>query len=156
MIGIVPDGPDGDRGLLDLATRGIGHAAVLRTHPRPLDAADIELALRYLPDVRVVVAVDGDPVLDAALVDGAGYSAATLILVVGNAQRGERADLPASAVVLAAPDQDPDGTFAGFVGAFAARVDAGASSADAWRSTVRDLAVDPVIATPGRGRPAAS
>ena len=155
--GSSPTARDGDQLLIDLAARGIGHAAVLRTRPRPLDPADIELALRYLPDVRVVVAVDGDPALDAVLVDGAAYSAATLIVVVGDAGRGERADLPASAVVLAAPDHDPDGTFAGFVGAFAARVDGGTVPADAWRSTVRDLAVDPVTASPGpRGRAAGS
>lgn len=156
VIGIVPDGEDGDHRLIDLATRGIGHAAVLRTRLRPLEPADVELALRYLPDIRVIVAVDGESGLDGAIAEGAAYSGATLVLVVGDAQRGERVDLPESAIVLEAPADDPDGTFAGFVGAFAARLDGGAVPADAWAATIRDLAVDPVTAAPGpRGRASA-
>ena len=51
---------------------------------------------------------------------------------------------------------DPDETFAGFVGAFSARLDRGEKPADAWDATLRELAVDSVTPARGhRGRPAA-
>ena len=149
-IGIVPDGGDGDRRLIALAAAGIGHAAVLRTASRALEAADVELAVRYLPDLRVVVAIDPDTALLPALTDGAAYAGATLIVIDRADQTGGTGDLPSSAIVLEAPKDDADGTFAGFVGAFAARLDGGATPAAAWEATVRDLSVDPV--TPGRSR----
>ena len=150
VIGIVPDGVDGDRRLVDLAAAGIGHAAVLRTAVRSLEAADVELALRYLPDIGVVVATDATPALIPALLDGAGYAGAALLLIVDAEATLDPASLPSTAIVLQAPAHDPDATFAGFVGAFAARLDGGAVPADAWAATVRELAVDPV--TPGPGR----
>ena len=154
VIGIIPDGPDGDRQLIALATAGIGHAAVLRTASRALEAADVDLALRYLPELRVVVAAGADASLLPTLVDGAAYAGASLIVIDrAGATEAER-NLPPSAIVLEAPSSDPDGTFAGFVGAFAARLDGGAVPADAWETTVRDLAVDPVRPGPGRRGPA--
>jgi hypothetical protein len=156
VIGIVPDGPAGDRRLLALAAAGIGHAAVLRTASRTLEAADVDLALRYLPELRVVIAAGTDPNVLPTLVDGAAYAGASLV-VIGRAGEidGER-DLPSSAIVLEAPANDPDGTFAGFVGSFAARLDGGTVSADAWDATVRELAVDPVRPGPGRRGPASA
>ena len=156
VIGIIPDGPDGDRRLIALAAAGIGHAAVLRTAFRALEAADIELALRYLPDLRVVVATDPEDAVIPTLTDGAAYAGAALVVIGRPDQTDRRRDLPTSAIVLAAPLSDPDGTFAGFVGAFAARLDGGAAPADAWAATVRDLAVDPVTRGPSRRGPASA
>ena len=150
VIGIVPEGESGDRLLIALAAAGVGHAAVLRGAARALEAADVELALRYLPDIRVVVDAAGPASLIPTLADGAAYAGATFILIGDRATASAQGDLPASAIVLEAPSHDPDGTFAGFVGALAARLDAGAAPADAWAATVRDLAVDAV--TPGPGR----
>lgn len=156
VVGIVPDGPAGDRQLISLAEAGIGHAAVLRSAPRSLEPADVELALRYLPDIRVVVDAAGPAALAATVADGAAYAGASFILIGDRATTGTTADLPDSAIVLEAPADDPDGTFAGFVGAFAVRLDGGAVPADAWSATVRDLAVDPVTRAPGRrDRPSA-
>lgn len=152
VIGIVPDGADGDRRLISLAAAGVGHAAVLRSVPRALEPADVELALRYLPDVRVVIDAAGPAALLATLADGAAYGGGTFILVGDRTATKEPGALPASAIVLEAPADDPDGTFAGFVGALAARLDGGAVPADAWAATVRALAVDAVTPGPGRGR----
>ncbi len=154
VIGIIPDGRDGDRRLIALATAGIGHAAVLRTASRALEAADVDLALRYLPELRVVIAAGTDASLLPTLVDGAAYAGASLIVIDRAGDADADRNLPPLAIVLEAPSSDPDGTFAGFVGAFAARLDGGAVPSDAWDATVRDLAVDPVRPGPGRRGPA--
>ncbi|MBI3745736.1 MAG: hypothetical protein HY264_04300 [Chloroflexi bacterium] len=150
VIGIVPDGPSGDRRLIELGAAGVGHAAVLRSTARALEPADVDLALRYLPDIRVVVDASGAATLHATLAEGATYAGASFILIGDVSAPAPAIDLPDSAIVLQAPTDDPDGTFAGFVGAFAARLDGGAVPADAWAATVRALAVDPVTAGPGR------
>jgi hypothetical protein len=155
LVGIVPDDPAGDASVLELSRSGVGHAAVLRAPIRPIEPADIELALRYLQDVRVVVAADLDPAGLSAAAAGAGYAGAALIVIRTGAASGPAATegLPESAVWLQAPASDPDGTFAGFVGAFAARLDGGEAPADAWDATVAALAVDPVepaVRPPGR------
>lgn len=145
-MGVVPDGLDGDRLLLELAAANVGHAAVLREPARDLEAADLDLALRYLPEVRVVVVVEMPTPVVAAAADHAGWSGAALI-VLDRAPGGDDlppSELPDGAIVLESPTSDPDGTFAGFVGAFAARLDGGATPADAWAATTRELAVDPV------------
>ena len=145
VIGIVADGPEGDRLLLGLAEAGVGHAAVLRTLDRPMEPADITLGLRYLPDVTVVIAADLAPDLLGAATDGAAFAGAALVVL-----RADDEDEPAAteirdaATVLVAPRTDPDGTFAGFVAAFAGRLDAGEVPADAWAKTLQKLAVDPV------------
>jgi hypothetical protein len=144
VVGIVADDPDGDRCLLELATANISHAAVLRGPARDLESADIDLALRYLPDVKVIVTVDVAPAGVAVASEQAGWSGAALI-VIGAAIAGVAAtppDLPDRAIVIQAPASDPEGTFAGFVGVFAARLDSGAAPADAWAATTRELAVD--------------
>ncbi len=58
VVGVLPEGQVADRLLLDLAADGLGHAAVLREPTRELEAADLDLALRDLPEVRVVVVVE--------------------------------------------------------------------------------------------------
>ena len=148
VVGVLAEGPVADRLLLELAAEGIGHAAVLREPARELEAADLDLALRYLPEVRVVVIVEMPAPIVATAADRTQWSGAALI-VVSRASAGGAvlpAELPDGAIVLEAPASDPDATFAGFVGAFAARLDAGATAADAWAATTRELAVDPVLA----------
>ncbi|MCI0583921.1 MAG: hypothetical protein L0227_13725 [Chloroflexi bacterium] len=150
VAGVIPDDPVGDRLLIDLAGMGIGHAAVLRERARDLDAADLDLALRYLPDIRVIVVVAMSPAVVRAASKHAAWSGSRLVVVEAPGQRGEAGAaehpvpaLVADAIVLEAPASDPDGTFAGFVGVLAARLDAGATPADAWAETTRQLAVDP-------------
>ena len=153
IVGIVPDGAEGDRWLIALSATGVGHAAVLRTADRPLERADLELALRYLPDVRVVVAVGMSAAVLPVIAEGASYAGASVVVVATEASGGpiDEGVLPASAIVLQAPPTDPDDTFAGFVGAFTARLDAGAAPAEAWLATVSALAVDTVSRDADRG-----
>jgi sugar/nucleoside kinase (ribokinase family) len=112
-------------------------AAVLPADPaeRPtLDAEDIELALRYLPQSSVIVMTD--PVPDGALavaVDAAAFAAARLIVVV--AAGSQPPDVPAEATVLEAPSDD-DGSFGRLVGTFAAAIDGGKEPAAAFRDAV--------------------
>jgi hypothetical protein len=148
IVGLVPGDPSGDRRLLDLATQGIGHAAVLRSPGAALEAADLELALRYLPGVGTIVLVDdgrGDLIATAAA--AAAWGAAGLIVVAASSDA--TTELPATALVLQPPASDPDGALAGFVAALAVRLEAGEEPAAALRSTIAALAVDPVGAESG-------
>ena len=109
----------------------------------PLEPADVELALRYLGEFRVIVVAEPQSAgVLTVVADAASYSTAELIVVAGRAGLGEGITLPAGATVLQQPaDGDPEGAFAGFVGALAAAVDGGASSTDAFRDLERRLGV---------------
>jgi hypothetical protein len=146
VVGIVPDDPEGDRVLLDLSAAGVSHAAVLRGPARSLESADVDLALRYLSDVRVVVSVGMEAAAVAAAADRASWAGAPLVVIGEGGQGADTgpAGFPDGAIVLEAAASDPDGTFAGFIGSLVARMDAGATPADAWAATTRALAVDPV------------
>ena len=112
-----------------------GDAAILGIPA--LEAADVDLGLRYLTDYRVVVLADpstADVVAVAA--DAARWGEARLIVVVA-AGRPAPDGLPGDAVVLEAPDADPDGAFADLVGAFAAALDAGDEPETAFRGVAR-------------------
>jgi hypothetical protein len=88
-----------------------------------LDAADIELALRYVSGASVVVVAD--PLADAALAaaaEGAAFSGARLVALQPAGVAAPA--LPGEATVLEAPVRD-DGSFARLVGAFAAGLDSG-------------------------------
>jgi sugar/nucleoside kinase (ribokinase family) len=112
----------------------------------PLDAADVELGLRYLTDFRVVVLTPpatSDVVAVAA--EAARWASARLVLVVGaprddanTAVAEPLPSLPSDAVVLQAPESDPDGAFAVVVGRLAAALDAGADPATAFRDVVNE------------------
>ncbi len=154
IVGTAPPDASGDRLLLALATAGVGHAAVLRSPAPDLDAADLELALWYLPDARVVV-LAGAPELAGAAARVTDWSGATLIVVRpdeanestaagagltdGDANAAERGD----PIVLAQPTRDPDGAFSGLVADLALRLDAGEPPAAAWSATLAALQVEP-------------
>jgi len=140
-VGVVAEGPEGDRALGELARERLGHAAVLRSAARFLEPADLALALRYLPDLRVVVVLGAPDGLLPTAVDGAAFAGATLLVVTD--RDAAPPGLPGDAIVIQAPAIDADGTFAGFVGQLAARLDAGSSVADAWAATIAALAVEP-------------
>lgn len=99
-----------------------------------LDAADIELALRYLPQSSVIVLTD--PLAEGALavaVDAAAFATARLVVVV--AAGAPPPEVSAEATVLEAPVDD-DGSFGRLVGTFAAGLDAGKEPAAAFREAV--------------------
>jgi len=154
-VGILdPDGA-GDQVLLRLRAAGVGHAAVLRSSAPALEPADLDLALRYLPDIKAIVLLEPAADVQAIAAASAAWSAAGLIVVRGPGEPSGGADTgPADrTMVLAAPGRDPDGAFAGVVAALATRLEAGATPADAWAATVAALGVEPVQDDPVEEEP---
>lgn len=159
MVGAAIAGPAGDLRLLELGAAGIGYATVIRSGADSLDPADLDLALRYLPDVRAVVLVRPPGRLLATAIDVADWAGAALVLVgpldaetlaavdaAGSraaARAGAAGTAAAGVLVLDPPGADPEGTFAGFVAALAIRLDAGDPPEVAFRATAAALAVDP-------------
>jgi hypothetical protein len=144
VVGVAPAGSIGDRQLLTLATAGVGHATVTRSAAPGIDPADLELALRYLPDIRAIVLVRPDAAMFATAAAASGWTGATLVVIDPPGSGGGLAS-PGSPepILLQAPARDPDGAFAGVIAALAARLDAGEDPASAWQSTVAALAIDP-------------
>ena len=103
-----------------------------------LDAADLELALRYLGEFRVVILAEAVEAAAAqAVAEAAGYAGATLISIVADADA--RAALPDAldgAIVIETPGGDPDGAFARLVAGLAAALDRGDAPDAAFRSAV--------------------
>lgn len=143
VVGVAPAGPDGDRRLMGLAAAGVGHATVTRSAASTIEAADLELALRYLPDIRVIVLASPDATLLRVAAEGSSWSAATLIALGPLTPDASAIADAAAALVLEPPPTDPDEAFAGLVAAFARRLDGGEAAAAAWRATLASLAVDP-------------
>ncbi|HXG25410.1 MAG TPA: hypothetical protein VNL94_00955 [Candidatus Binatia bacterium] len=147
MIGAAAPGPAGDQRLLELAAARIGHATVIRSGADSLDAADLNLALRYLPDIRCIVLVRPAAGLLPTAIADAEWAGAPLVLV-GPLEGDAIAVLDAldrrGPMLLEPPASDPDGAFAGFVVALAARLDAGDQPEAALRATVSALGAEPV------------
>jgi hypothetical protein len=157
MVGVATPDAGGDARLVELASAGIGHATVVRSAADGLEAADLDLALRYLPDVRAIVLVAPDGSLIEPAAAASGWYGAGLVIIAGANERPESPDGPEAvsgksraidaapeAIVLDPPPVDRDGTFAGLVAALATRLDAGDDPTSAWQSTVSALAVDAV------------
>ena len=110
-----------------------------------LEPADVELALRYLTDYRVVIVAEpGRPDLVEVAAIAAGYGDAALVVIVAPGDDG-----PQGATVIEQPSADPDGAFATLVGTLAADLDAGALPHDGivaeaarlgWSRTEDDVA----------------
>ncbi|MFM2106359.1 MAG: pfkB family carbohydrate kinase [Chloroflexota bacterium] len=161
VVGRIGGDAAGDALVVALGREGIGHTALLRdaVHPtplaaadgadpataptdapgeavphRPLEPADAELALRYLPGARVVVAADPlEPPVLAAVVAGSSFATAHLVAVVTEPRAP---GVPDEATVLVAPREDPGDGFARLVGAYAAGLDAGTEPGLAFREAV--------------------
>jgi hypothetical protein len=143
VVGVAPPGSDGDRQLLGLAAAGVGHATVIRSAAGAIEAADLELALRYLPDIRVIVLCTPDASLLRTAAAGSAWAGATLVVIGPLDPDAAAAADAGGAIVLDPPSRDPDEAFAGLVAAYARRLDAGEDAAAAWRSTLAELVVDP-------------
>jgi hypothetical protein len=145
IVGVAPVGAAGDRQLAALAAAGVGHATVIRSGASGIEAADLELALRYLPEIRVVVlAAPTAGLLEAALAATSWLGAALLLIGPLDSEAAALLDAAEPApIVLAPPARDPDDAFAGVVAALAARLDAGDAPASAWRATVSSLGLEP-------------
>lgn len=97
-----------------------------------LEPADIELALQYLPDYRVLVVAE--PLARAALdvvLAASRWSGAALVIVLPHG--ADPVDIP-GATILEAPAGDPDDAFASVVGGYAAALDRGEEPAEAFTS----------------------
>ena len=107
-----------------------------------LEAADVELALRFLPAATVVVMAD--PMSEAttsAGVEGAAFAAARLIVLT---RAGAAAPpVPAGATVLEAPLAD-DGSFGRLVGGFAGALDSGIDPGEAFAEAVVAAGWEPI------------
>ena len=103
----------------------------------PLEAADIELALRYLTEFRVVViAAPLDAAALNATTEAAGFVGAHVVRL--DAADATASEPPAGGelTAFAAPEHD-EPAFGVMVGRYAAALDAGRSSADALREATR-------------------
>jgi pfkB family carbohydrate kinase. len=107
-----------------------------------LEAADVELALRYLPQASVIVLADpsAESTVEAGI-QGAAFSAARLIVLVPTG--GASPSVPPETTVLEAP-QDDDGSFGRLVGIFAGALDAGLDPATAFLEAVTTSGWEPV------------
>lgn len=154
IVGSIGDDPEGDRVVVELGRLGIGHAALLRDPstrtpvlgrtsgrllPR-LDAADVELGLRYVPGCRVLVLTDAlDEAARAAALEAAAYHGAAVVMIAPPGTVDAEA-LGDSVTLLETPsseeDQEAPGVdqaddldvatpFAAFVADYAMRLDRG-------------------------------
>lgn len=102
------------------------------TDPPSLEAADIELALRYIPDYRVVVVAQplAEDALEAAAAAARWGSAALVILVPAGSP--PPAAVSPDVTILETPPDDLDDVFAGLVGGYAAALDRGEDPGEAF------------------------
>ena len=131
---VIPDpeeaaSPDAD---VDVTERG---AATLRG--AVLEPADANLALRYLPEIGVIVAVHLDAAVLAEAVAAASWAETSLIVVVPPAA-GVPSGLPADAVTLELDDSD-DSSGGGAIGRYAAALDRGDAARDAYDALIASV-----------------
>ena len=101
-----------------------------------LEAADVDLGLRYLTDFAVVVLAEPVAAEIVTIVsDAARWGGARMVLVVDMGQTVHD-DLPTDVVVFEAPEADTDGVFATMVGTFAAALDRGMDPGEAFRASI--------------------
>lgn len=165
VITRVGDDPAGDAVLLALARHKVGHVAVLRdagsatemvaerddaASPDPdasddrtamrgsvLEPADANLALRYLPELDVIVAVHLDAAVLAEAVAAASWADTSLIVVVPTGT-GVPPGLPADAITLELDDSD-DSSAGGPIGRYAAALDRGDAARDAYDALIASV-----------------
>jgi sugar/nucleoside kinase (ribokinase family) len=171
LVAKVGEDADGEALVLALAQGNVSHVAVQRdpAHPTPraaepedavdpdeemappagqagglaLDAADVELALRYLTEFRVVVLADDlDPAVVRVAAEATGWSNGTLVALVDEG-RPVPADLPSDAIVLGAPAVDVAGALDRLVGELAAAIDAGGDAQAAFSELVGKAGWEP-------------
>lgn len=148
VVGSIGDDAAGDAVVVALGRAGIGHAALLRdpaaatpTSDEPavplprLDASDMELGLRYLPECRVLVLAEPLPDdVRAAAVRAADYHGAQLVAVRDPGQPSS-GDLPVAAVEIEM--SAGDSAFAERLGRYAARLHAGGAQHEPWPEPLR-------------------
>jgi len=177
LVGSIGDDPEGDRVVIELSRAGVGHAALLRDpatrtpglramvvqRPLPrLEAADVELGLRYLAECRVLVVAEAlDPAALAEALAAAEYHGAAVVLVAP-AGSIDPETLGDSVTLLERPAADgitteeeatgpgdeatgpgDEATFAGFVAEYALRLDRGETPSQAFSAALGEGAWEP-------------
>jgi hypothetical protein len=138
-----PDGPALGEALLDesdlsdgASGPADGNAPAGGPAGLSVDAADLELALRYVPDYRVlVVAGDLDRYALDAVVAAAGWSGAHLVVLPPDG--ASMTAIPDMATALQRPATDPDGAFAAMVAGYAVALDRGDEPGSAFAEAQR-------------------
>lgn len=157
LVGKVGDDEAGDAIAVELERAGVGHAALLREPAAqtpvagadaalPLGVADVELALRYLPDFRVIVAADVLPDSVAEVVaEAAGYGGAHRVIIGGRVIEDEGVTQLMTPSAANRPRDRAAGmaAFGAFVGRYAAFLDAGQSPAEAFMTAAREVGWEP-------------
>ncbi len=107
-----------------------------------LEAADVDLALKFLPQAGVVVLSGALPeAAVTAAVDGAAFAGARIVALLPPGTVPPA--LPVEATVLETPPDD-DGSFGRMVGIFAGALDAGVDPVAAFREAVGSAGWEPV------------
>jgi hypothetical protein len=110
-----------------------------------LDAADVDLGLRYLTGYGVIVMAE--PLSDATVAivaEAAAYAGTHLVVVTQSGTPGPVIDRNVPSTFLEAPADDPDEQFAGVVGRYAAALDTGAAAEEAFRTALGASGLEPV------------
>lgn len=168
LVGAIGDDPEGDRIVVELGRGNVGHAALMRdpatrtpliTQPRDarplprLEAADVEMGMRYMHECRVlVISAELDAAALAAAQEAADFHGAAVVMVanagtvdpelLGDAvtllerPAAEDDEAEEDAVVVAADDAD----FGAFVAEYAVRLDRGEAPAQAFAAALGDSA----------------
>lgn len=173
LVGSIGDDPEGDRIVVELGRAGVGHSALLRdpatrtplvgqprdARPLPhLDAADVELGMRYMHECKVlVVGAELEPEALRKAQDAADFHGAAVVMVASDGTSDPEL-LGANVTLLerpAAEDEEAamepvavaadDADFAAFVADYALRLDRGESPARAFSAALGDSAWEPSL-----------
>lgn len=173
LVGAIGDDPEGDRIVIELGRGGVGHAALMRdpatrtplvaqsreARPLPrLEAADVELGLRYMHECRVlVISAELDREALAAAQEAADFHSALVVMVaeagtIDPELLGDGVTLlerPAAEDDEAADDPGAvaanDAGFGAFVAEYVVRLDRGEPPAQAFEAALGDSAWEPSL-----------
>ena len=121
---------------LDETEGGAAEAMATPAEDPVLDAADVGLALRYLPELAVIVAVHASPEVLEETVAASGWAQTALIVVV-RPEAAAPEGLPETATVVAvADDDDLEGGAGAAIGRYAAAIDHGEPASEAYADLV--------------------
>jgi hypothetical protein len=109
-----------------------------------LEPADVSLGLQYLTAFSVLVVTDdAPPAVLPVSVEAAAFTGAHLVLLLAPDALPPDG-IAETSTVLAAPLDDPDGAFAGVVGAYAAALDGGVVPSEAFAGALAARGASPV------------
>jgi sugar/nucleoside kinase (ribokinase family) len=111
-------------------------AAASATESPVLDAADVGLALRYLPELAVIVTVHTSADVVEEAVAASGWAQTALIVVVSPDAAAPEGLPEAVTVVAVADDDELEGGAGAAIGRFAAAIDHGEPGSEAYAELV--------------------